>query len=67
MENKRKISTRIRIAVMYLVAILLIFLIPLIFIGFGSGIIEKVGRKIPIKEGTFDPETGGLILDKSKR
>ncbi len=67
MENKRKISTRIRIAVMYLVAILLIILIPLIFISFGSGIIEKVGRKIPIKEGTFDPETGGLILDKSDR
>ena len=67
MENKRKISTRIRITVMYLVAILLIILVPLIFISFGSGIIEKFGKKIPIKEGTFDPETGGLILDKSAR
>ena len=56
-----------RITVMYLIAILLIFLVPLIFISFGSGIVEKLGKKIPIKEGTFDPETGGLILDKSER
>ncbi|TKJ28616.1 hypothetical protein CEE39_09960 [bacterium (candidate division B38) B3_B38] len=67
MENKRKISTRMRITVMYLVAILLIILVPLIFISFGSGIVQKLGKKIPIKEGTFDPETGGLILDKSER
>lgn len=67
MQIKRKISTRIRITVMYLIAILLIILVPLIFISFGSGIIEKFGKKIPIKEGTFDPETGGLILDKPTR
>ena len=65
MANKKKISTKIRITVMYFIAILLIMLVPLIFISFGSGIIEKFGKKIPIKEGTFDSESGKLKLKNS--
>ena len=61
MADIKKISTKIRITVMYIIAIILIILVPLIFISFGSGMIEKFGKKIPIKEGTFDPESGKFI------
>jgi hypothetical protein len=48
---------------MYLIAVLLVLLVPLMFFAFGSGIVEKIGRKIPIREGTFSA-TGELQLDR---
>lgn len=56
-----------RTKLMYLIALLLIVLIPLLFFAFGSGLTEKLGKKIPIKEGTFDLKTGSLKLIRPSR
>jgi hypothetical protein len=53
----------VRIRVMYLVAILLLLLVPVMFFAFGTGLVERIGRKIPIREGTFDA-SGGLQIER---
>jgi len=67
MLRLKNILTKAKVKLMYLVAVLLIVLIPLLFFGFGSGLTEKLGKKIPIKEGTFDSKTGSLKLTKPSR
>jgi hypothetical protein len=49
---------------MYIWAVILVLLVPVIFFSFGSGLVEKVGRKIPIREGTFNSQDGSLQLTK---
>jgi hypothetical protein len=64
MANVRKILVAARVRIMYLVGVLLVLLVPLLFVAFGSGIVEKVGKKIPLHEGKFGA-TGELQLDRS--
>jgi hypothetical protein len=49
-----------KIGVVYLWAVLLIVLIPIIFFNLGSGLVQKIGKKIPIREGTFNSQDGSL-------
>jgi hypothetical protein len=49
---------------MYIWAVILVILIPVIFFSFGSGFVEKVGKKIPIREGTFNSHDGSLQVSK---
>jgi len=63
MANIRKILVAARIRIMYLVGILLVLLVPLLFVAFGSGLVEKAGKKIPLREGKFGA-TGELQLDR---
>ena len=67
MSRLKIFLTKTRTKLMYLIALLLIVLIPLLFFAFGSGLTEKLGRKIPIKEGTFDSKTGSLKLTRPSR
>lgn len=55
---------RLRISLMYIWAVILVLLIPMIFFSFGSGLLEKVGKKIPIREGTFNSQDGSFQLTK---
>jgi len=55
----------LRARLMYVIALLLILLIPLIFISFGSGLITKVAKKIPLKEGNFSGTGGVLHVDRA--
>jgi len=63
MNTIRKFFVAARIKLMYLIAVLLVLLVPLMFFAFGSGIVKKIGRKIPIREGKFSA-TGELQLDR---
>jgi len=63
MTNINSLLVWLRIKLMYLVALLLILLIPLIFFSFGSGLLEKVAKKIPLREGNF---TNGGQLNTSR-
>jgi hypothetical protein len=63
MIDIRKFFVGARIRLMYLIAVLLVLLVPLMFFAFGSGLVEKIGRKIPIREGTFNA-TGELQIDR---
>jgi PDZ domain-containing secreted protein len=67
MSRFKNILTKTKVKLMYLVALLLIVLIPLLFFSLGSGLTEKLGKKIPIKEGTFDSKTGSLKVTKPSR
>jgi hypothetical protein len=67
MPRLKNILKKAKTKLMYLVALLLIVLIPLLFFSFGSGLTKKLGKKIPIKEGTFDSKTGSLKLTKPSR
>lgn len=58
---------RLRVVIMYIVAVALLFLVPLTFMSLGSGLVEKIGRKIPIKEGTFSSNTGDLSTSRPAR
>lgn len=67
MANLKNIAIKIRIKIMYIVAVFLLILIPLLFFSFSSGLIEKIAKKIPLKEGTFDSKSGELKLTKPGR
>ncbi len=67
MTRLNDILRKARVKLMYLVAVLLLLLIPVLFFAFSSGLTEKLGKKIPIREGTFDSKTGSLKLTKPPR
>jgi hypothetical protein len=64
MANIRAFLVTARIRLIYFIAVLLVLLVPILFFAFGSGLVEKVGRKIPLREGRFSA-TGELQLDRS--
>ena len=67
MTSLKGIAVRVRTVLMYLIAVGLVILIPLTFFFSGSGLMEKIGKKIPIKEGTFDSGSGQLKAEKPVR
>ena len=67
MNRTGNFFVRLRVVVMYIVAVALLFLVPLIFMSLGSSLVEKIGRKIPIKEGTFNSNTGDLSISRPAR
>jgi hypothetical protein len=64
MADAKTFLRALRERLMYLVAVLLILLIPLLFISFGSGLIEKVAKKIPLREGNFSGAGGVLKAER---
>ena len=64
MAETKTFLRALRERLMYLIAVLLILLIPLIFFSFGSGLIEKVAKKIPLREGNFSG-AGGVLKAES--
>jgi hypothetical protein len=56
---------KLRVVLVYIWAVVLVLLVPVMFFSFGSGLPEKLGRKIPIKEGTFNRGNGSLQSDKA--
>ncbi len=67
MTRLNDLLKKARVKLMYLVAVLLVVLVPLFFFAFSSGLTQKLGKKIPIKEGTFDSKTGSLKLTRPPR
>ena len=65
MKGIRSLLQALRVRVMYLIALLLILLVPLIFISFGSGLITKVAKKIPLREGNFSGAGSVLDVDRA--
>ncbi len=60
-----KILHKLKIGLIYLWAILLVLLVPVFFFSMNSPMVEKIARKIPIREGTFG-EDGSLKINESK-
>ena len=56
--------TKIKIGLVYFWAVLLILLIPTMFFTFGSGLVQKIGKNIPIREGTFNSQDGSLKVTR---
>jgi hypothetical protein len=56
---------KFRIVLIYIWAVILVLLVPVMFFTFGSGLPEKVGRKLPLKEGTFNQGNGSLQSDRA--
>lgn len=67
MSRTGNFFVKLRVVVMYIVAVALLFLVPLTFMSLGSSLVEKIGRKIPIKEGTFSSNTGDLSTSRPAR
>jgi hypothetical protein len=65
MTGIKQLLQTLRIRMMYLIALLLILLIPLIFISFGSDIIVNIAKKIPLKEGKFSNTRGQLSIERT--
>jgi hypothetical protein len=55
---------KIQIVLVYIWAVLLVFFVPVMFFSFSSGLPEKLGRKIPLKEGSFQQRDGSLQSDR---
>jgi hypothetical protein len=64
MADKNTLIVRLRIGFMYIIAFVLLILVPLLFMNMTPQNIEKLGKKIPIREGTFESRDGGLAPDK---
>lgn|GEM_PF-6124303 len=62
MQSKTLLA-KIRIALVYLWAALLVLLVPVFFFNLNGPLIEKIGRKIPIHEGNFSSQAGTLKAD----
>lgn len=67
MTKTKDTLVRLRIVVMYIIALALVLLVPLSFMLQGTGLIQKIGRKIPIREGTFNSRNGDLSQQKPAR
>ena len=55
---------KIRIGFIYLWAILVVLLVPNFFFSLNGRLVEKVGKKIPIREGTFQDQRGSLQMSE---
>jgi hypothetical protein len=53
---------KIRMYLVYLLAVLLVLVVPLMFFAFQSGLPETLARVIPLREGTFVVENGKVRL-----
>ncbi|MCU0849440.1 MAG: hypothetical protein MUD12_16275 [Spirochaetes bacterium] len=64
MADIKGIFRRLGVKFMYLLALTLVFLVPVFYMMFKSGIIETIGKKIPIKEGTFVEADGEIKIKR---
>ncbi len=67
MADGGKTWEKIRAGIMYVVAVLLLLLVPLWFFLMNPGTIRKIGEKIPIREGTFDSRDGSFGAERPSR
>jgi hypothetical protein len=58
---------KIKSFLVYLWAFLLILMIPAMFISFGSGLAQKLGKHLPIREGDFSQRNGSLGVAPEKK
>ncbi len=58
---------KIKTFLVYLWAVLLIFFIPYMFFSFGSGLPQKLGKHLPIREGDFSQRSGSLGITPEKK